>query len=98
MHYTFGQWLKEKRLQAGLSQEEVSRGLGFKRLQVYSNIERDKMALPMLKWPRICSILHIEYGTFIEVLRQYDSEKVAEYEEFVRHLSYLSYGERLIAS
>jgi transcriptional regulator with XRE-family HTH domain len=95
MQQTFGRWLRVKRLGAGLSQEDVALALGFKRLQVYSNIERDKMALPMLKWPRICQILSIEYGELIDVLRRFEPEKVAEYEEFVRNIFY---SERLIAS
>jgi len=86
MDQTFGQWLRERRLSAALSQEYVALALGFKRLQVYSNIERGKMAMPMLKWPRICQILGIEYGEFIEMLRRHEPGKVAEYEEFVRDL------------
>jgi transcriptional regulator with XRE-family HTH domain len=96
MQPTFGQWLRGKRLDANLSQEEVALALGFKRLQVYSNIERNKMALPMLKWPRICQILGIEYGELIEALRRHDPDKVAEYEEFVRNI--FNSSERLIAS
>jgi|GEM_PF-6934475 len=86
MYEFFGQWLRVQRLRAHLSQEEVALALGFKRLQVYSNLERGKMAPPMLKWPRICQVLRIDYPEFIEVLRLYQPEKVEEYEEFLRHL------------
>jgi transcriptional regulator with XRE-family HTH domain len=57
---TFGEYLRKKRIEKGLTQKQVADLLGYQSSQFVSNNERD-VSLPSMKnLPRICQVLEID--------------------------------------
>lgn len=63
-----GTFIKKKRLEAGLSQGDLSRELGYSNPQPISNCERGLSALPLSKLRKIMPLLDVTAEEMTEVL------------------------------
>lgn len=64
--FSLGQFLKQKRQEAGLSQLEVSSHLGYSTPQFISNIERGLSHLPLYQIPKLAGL----YGVPLDELKE----------------------------
>ena len=60
------QVLKEGRLGAELSQNDLAKIMGFKNGQFVSNIERGKCSLPAKNIVKLCKVLSLDFGHVVE--------------------------------
>ena len=60
-------YFKAKREERGLTQEELSRFLGYSTKQIVSNWERGVCAPPLNKLYEICKILNLDQGEVISL-------------------------------
>jgi transcriptional regulator with XRE-family HTH domain len=68
-----GQFLKDKRLAAGVTQAEIARVLRYSSAQFISNWERGVALPPLDVLPRLIELLAIRPDEIIEVLSRYQT-------------------------
>ena len=64
----FGQFLKTKRVEAGLSQEVVAKKLGYTSAQFISNWERGVSAPPIERLKSLAELYKIPHNHLIDVI------------------------------
>lgn len=72
-------FLKQKRIDAGLSQGELASQLGYTSPQFVSNWERGLSLPPKGSMKKVCKILKLDYAAFVEdyvrlLLKRYEAE------------------------
>lgn len=75
----FGEFLKQKRIEAGISQAKISDALGFTTPQYISNIERGKTRLSPMHWRKVArmvgsSVTEFKTAYMKDVERQLSAE------------------------
>jgi transcriptional regulator with XRE-family HTH domain len=73
-----GALLKEKRLEKGFSQKEVSDRLGYGSAQYVSDWERGYSAIPTGKLAELAKMLNIEQDRLFEMLLEFSIERLTE--------------------
>jgi transcriptional regulator with XRE-family HTH domain len=63
-----GNYLKNKRIEAGLNQNEVAKALGYKTAQFVSNWERGLCSPPAEKFYEIIKLYKLNKNEFVEFL------------------------------
>ena len=85
-HKGFGKYLREKRREAGLSQQNVASALGYSSPQFISNLERGTCPVPLNRIRQFIDLYKIDQDEFVSrflneqeiMLRQYiQSREVA---------------------
>lgn len=69
-------FLKQKRLAAGVSQKTLSDALGFSSGQTISNIERGLCGVPLSQVKKICKILGVSKSEIKQILISDYKEKL----------------------
>lgn len=57
---TLNTYLKERRMELGLTQKQVSDALGFSSSQMISNYERGLCMVPLASMRKLCKLLEID--------------------------------------
>lgn len=78
-HKGFGRYLREKRREAGLSQQNVANALGYSSPQFISNLERGTCPVPLNRIRQFIDLYKIDQDEFVSkflneqeiMLRQY---------------------------
>ena len=78
-HKGFGRYLREKRREAGLSQQNVASALGYSSPQFISNLERGTCPVPLNRIRQFIDLYKIDQNEFVSrflneqeiMLRQY---------------------------
>ena len=76
---TFGEWLRNQRLQKEISPFHMAEALGYKRVSAIYNFEYGIAPLPLSKWPLMAEILGFPVSDFLETMDRYAPEKAAEF-------------------
>lgn len=63
-HIKFGQWIKSKREQQKLSQEEVASMLGTAQ-SYYSYLERGQRVIDLTMAVKLCTVLNVDMKEFL---------------------------------
>jgi len=63
-----GEYLKEARTRAKLTQAEVSRGIGYSSAQFVSNIERGASVAPIAALSKMAKLYNIGIGKIVEII------------------------------
>lgn len=61
-------FIKDNRLRQRLTQDRLSRGIGYKNGQFISNVERGKCSLPIKCIPKLCETLEVSTDEVIKAL------------------------------
>lgn len=65
-HKGFGQYLRQKRRDAGLSQQNVARALGYSSPQFISNLERGTCPIPLNRIRQFVDLYRIDHDEFVQ--------------------------------
>lgn len=76
VHQELGQYLKEKREEAGLSQREVGEALGYNGSQFVSNFERGLCAPPLAKMSILMKLYKIPMTELVNRLVKYQEKLI----------------------
>ena len=80
-----GKFLKEKRIEAGLSQKEVSDKMGWKTYQMVSNNERGMSNPPMKSISKLAKLYKIEESDIAEHMRVDEIKRInKKYSKFIK--------------
>ena len=80
-----GKFLKEKRIEAGLSQKEVSDKMGWKTYQMVSNNERGMSNPPMKSISKLAKLYKIEASDIAEHMRVDEIKRInKKYSKFIK--------------
>lgn len=94
-HRGFGRYLREKRREAGLSQQSVASALGYSSPQFISNLERGTCPIPLNRARQFIDLYKIDQDEFVTrflteqemMLRQHIQTKEALISESAREVS-----------
>ena len=64
-HKGFGKYLREKRREAGLSQQRVAQALGYSSPQFISNLERGTCPIPLNRVRQFIDLYKIDQNEFV---------------------------------
>jgi len=76
---TFGEWLRHRRLQLGISPFKMAEALGYKRVSAIYNFEYGIAPLPLSRWPRMAELLKLSMPDFLDVMNRFEPNKVKEF-------------------
>jgi len=69
-----GEYLYQKRMEANLTQREVSEALDYSSAQFISNFERGIAAPPLKKLKKLCAIYHFQPAEIVDLLLEAERE------------------------
>jgi len=76
---TFGEWLRHRRLQLGISPFKMAEVLGYKRVSAIYNFEYGIAPLPLSRWPSMAELLELSMPDFLDVMNRFEPNKVKEF-------------------
>lgn len=76
---TFGEWLRHRRLQLGISPFKMAEALGYKRVSAIYNFEYGIAPLPLSRWPSMAELLKLSMPDFLDVMNRFEPIKVKEF-------------------
>jgi transcriptional regulator with XRE-family HTH domain len=76
---TFGEWLRHRRLQLGISPFKMAEALGYKRVSAIYNFEYGIAPLPLSRWPSMAELLKLSMPDFLDVMNRFEPNKVKEF-------------------
>lgn len=76
---TFGEWLRHRRLQLGISPFKMVEALGYKRVSAIYNFEYGIAPLPLSRWPSMAELLKLPMTDFLDVMNRFEPNKVREF-------------------
>jgi hypothetical protein len=76
---TFGEWLRHRRLQLGISPFKMAETIGYKRVSAIYNFEYGIAPLPLSRWPSMAELLKLSMTDFLDIMNRYEPNKVKEF-------------------
>jgi hypothetical protein len=76
---TFGEWLRHRRLQLGISPFKIAETIGYKRVSAIYNFEYGIAPLPLSRWPSMAELLKLSMSDFLDIMNRFEPNKVKEF-------------------
>lgn len=80
MHTRESKFIKEARIDAGLTQGELAKAFGYSSAQFISNAERSLCSLPPAIMKKFCKLTNADVNMFIHV-------KLQDYKQYLKRVS-----------